>query len=103
MIRNQSNVPQRWTSKGKKISKSLCHKEMYIIETISTGHFHFINTSEEVAVRMWPVDQPKENGKKTAGGNRKFGVIIHDEVLETQTKKSLLVDGLKQFINTKSL
>lgn len=83
-----TNNPQRWTSRGRQISKSLYHRDTYVIDN-NDGTFHFINTSEEVALKMWPEDKKKGEVNPMVNSTRKFGVIIHDESLPASTKKSI--------------
>lgn len=102
MSRPTTNNPVKWTSKGRTISKSLCHKEMYIIDD-GAGKFHFINTGEEVALKMWPPDK----NLKAYDFIHKYGIrmmITSNEiipVLPGEATKS--IQEIKKFINIKSL
>jgi len=49
----------RWQSKGKTISRSVSHKDMFIIEH-ENGTWHNVSSSLDIMLRKYPV----ENGNR---------------------------------------
>jgi hypothetical protein len=56
---NVTPLPDRYTSKGKVISKSKHHKDMYIVEV--PGGFYTISSSDQTMRMNNPPDKPKSN------------------------------------------
>jgi hypothetical protein len=56
-MKNQysAELPMRWSSKGKTISKSTHHTDMFIIEH-GDGTFHNVSASHEKMVEKYPVE-----------------------------------------------
>lgn len=53
-----TNLPDKYTSKGKVISRSLHHSEMWIIDS-PNGKWHNITTSDAVMAKLNPPDDRK--------------------------------------------
>ncbi len=49
-----SQLPQKWVSKGKTISKSTHHTDMFIIEH-ADGTWHSVTSSHQIMVDKYPV------------------------------------------------
>jgi hypothetical protein len=55
----QNRNVTEWISRGRKIRKSLCHEDMFIVEN-GDGKFHVINTSLTTMLTMNPPDREKK-------------------------------------------
>lgn len=60
MSRPSTDAPSRYKSRGHKVSRSISHKEMWLITDIKTNTGHAINTSDEVIMAMYPVEQERQ-------------------------------------------
>lgn len=84
MPNTQQITHERYMSRGRQISKSRQHKDMFIIDNCD-GTFHFLNTGIEAMLLMNPPDVPKTKKK----------VSKEVALLEAEKEKKL-----SAFINT---
>lgn len=57
-MRNQTQAPDTYISKGVRVSKSSQHKEMVLLTDLTTNKWWAIHTSDEVLLRLHPIDKP---------------------------------------------